>query len=95
MIFAVTGQAPCVRLLPRQSLETDDLADVTSARYVLGSRAVAGFTAVSTLQRGFEVRGALKIVLVKILVTSFAGVAARILSSSLIRGCCAFLLLAK
>jgi hypothetical protein len=56
---------------------------------------VAGFTAVSTLQRGFEVRSALKIVLVKILVTSFAGVAARILSSSLIRGCCAFLLLAK
>jgi hypothetical protein len=49
----------------------------------------------TTFQRGLEVRGALKIVLVKILMTSFAGVAARILSNGLIRGGCTLLLLAK
>jgi hypothetical protein len=95
IIFTVTGQASRARLLPRQSLKTDDLADVTSARYVFGSRAVAGFTTMSTLQRGLEVRGALEIVLVKVLMTSFAGVAASIPSTGLIGGGYTFLLFAK
>src|ERR1017187_2955576 len=87
MFFGVATQAAHARLLSRQILEGYDFADIPAPGHVLRSWPVAGFAAVSIVERGFEMGRVFEGLLVKILMTGLTGICAYILCGVLLGNC--------
>src|SRR5215472_15416130 len=79
MVFAMTTQATRINVLFRHRFEADDFGDVPTARHVRRSRTVTRFATVPVIQRSFEMRGELELLLVEVFVTAFTNIAANIL----------------
>lgn len=92
MAFAVAAQAASARLLAREVLESDDLANISSPRNVLGSGSVTTFTSMSVLEGRLEVGGRLKVFVVELFMAGLAYIGANIFGRRL-AWLCIFLLL--
>ena len=80
MFVTVAVQALSVALMGRQILETDNFADISSGFHMLGAWPVTGFTAMSILQRGFEMGSLFKVILVQLFVTGLTRISTDVLS---------------
>ena len=81
LAISVTTQAAGARLRARELLETNNLADITAAGDVIGSRSVTGLAAVTVFQCRLKVRSRLEVLRVKIFVARLAGIGTHILRS--------------
>ena len=79
LFLRMAAETPCVGLSLSQSLEADNLADITSAGHMLRARTVAGFTAMSIFACQPEVDSTLESLLVNFFVTSFASIGPNVL----------------
>lgn len=77
--LAVALETALAGFRARQSCKTDDLGFVAAARHVLGSRTVAGFTAVTILLERLKMGCAFELLFVNVFVTSQANIRAGIL----------------
>ena len=76
MVFPVAAQATSAGLLAGEVLEADDLRDVSSTGNVFGSGTVTTFTPMPVFESRLEVRGRLKVLVIKLFMTGLAHIGA-------------------
>jgi len=92
MVFAVATQATSASLFGREVLEADDLRDISSPRHVFGSGAMTAFTAMPVLESRLEMRGRLKVLVIKLFMAGLAHIGADIFGARFARQGTFFLL---
>jgi hypothetical protein len=86
-LISVTTPAAGARLRAREILETNNLADITAADDVIGSRSVTGLAPVTAFQCRLKVRSRLEVFRVRIFVARLAGIGTHVLRSLHNRTC--------